>query len=462
MRHGQRLFKPLCVALFTATGSVYAGGLGLTVQSGSGGGNAATGHAMVEDASAMYYNPALLMSIPDQQINGGIALVNTDISVKNAGSTIPSAAAGFPVIGENSAEPGGLSPMPNFFYRSTDLPNSLVYGIGVSAPFGVNTTYDDDSFTRYEATESSLKTLNINPAIAWQVNKQLDIGAGLNLQVGQAVLAQALDSYLVCQQLAAASSQITPATCGTLGLTAPSNVATDSAVSIEADAIGYGFNAGIAYRPTDKTTFSLGLRSAVTLEFEGDADFTHSSNLDALGDATLTAAGLQDQDAETELKMPASASLAVAHQMNDKLTLYGDVTWTQWSSIPEIRIKFPDTITDDSVTDLQWEDTVRVGAGLTYQMNDRMKLRTGVALDPTPTPSPQHRTPRAPNSDNLWLSGGVSYQLNKQMSLDAGLSLVHPQKTSINYTIPGTLNYTTRAKVDSDVFVGAVSLNYRF
>ncbi len=214
MYHSQRLFKPLYiayVALLTATGSVYAGGLGLTVQSGSGGGNAATGHAMAEDASAMYYNPALLMSIPDRRINGGIALVNTDISVKNAGSTMPSAAAGFPVIGENSTEPGGLSPVPSFFYRSADLPNNLVYGVGVSAPFGVNTHYDDDSFTRYEATESSLKTLNINPAIAWRVNEQFDIGAGLNLQVGRAVLAQALDSYLVCQRLAAASPQITAA-----------------------------------------------------------------------------------------------------------------------------------------------------------------------------------------------------------------------------------------------------------
>ncbi|MEZ5536530.1 MAG: OmpP1/FadL family transporter [Thiolinea sp.] len=461
MHRRQQLLKPVCVALFAATGSVQAGGFGVTVQSGTGGGNAATGHAMAEDASAMYYNPALLASTTGRQLNGGAALLNTDIEMNNAGSTIPSLAAGFPVIGENKADPGGLSVTPSFFYRGADLPNNLVYGVGVSVPFGVTTEYDDDSFVRYEATESALKTLNINPAIAWKVNDQFDIGAGLNLQVGQATLARAIDSYLVCQRFVAAG-QITTATCDALGLSTPSNVATDSAVSIEADAVGYGFNIGAAYRPGENTLVSLGLRSSVTLDFEGDADFSHSSNLAALGDAALTAAGLNDQDAETELEMPASASLAVAHQVNDKLTLHGDVTWTQWSSVPEIRIKFPETGAADSVSNLQWEDTVRVGAGLTYQLNDRMKLRAGIAHDPTPTPSPKNRTPRSPSSDNLWFSAGASYQLNKQMSLDAGLSLVHPQDTSVNYTAPGTSDYTTRATVESDVFVGAVSLNYRF
>lgn len=462
MRHSQRLLKPLCVALFTATGSAYAGGFGVTVQSGTGGGNAATGHAMAEDASAMYYNPALLMSITGRQFNAGASLLNTELDINNAGSTIPSAAAGTPVIGVNTADPGGLSVTPSFFYRGADLPNNLAYGVGVSVPYGVSTEYDDDSFARYEATESSLKTLNINPAIAWRVNDQFDIGAGLNLQVGQAVLDRAIDSFLVCQRLAAASPLVTPATCGALGLTSASNQSTDGSVSIEATAIGYGVNAGMAYRPTDKTTLSLGLRSAVTLEFEGDADFSHSSNLAALGDAALTAAGLNDQDAETELEMPASASLAVAHQVNDKLTLHGDVTWTQWSSVPEIRIQFPETGADDSVTDLQWEDTVRVGAGMTYQFNDRMKFRAGIAHDPAPAPSPKNRTPRAPSSDNLWFSAGMSYQLNKQMDFDVGLSLVHPEETSINYTAPGASDYTTRASVESDVFVAAASLNYRF
>lgn len=462
MRHKQLLFKPLCAALLIAlSGTTTAGGFGVTVQSGSGGGNAATGHAMAEDASAMYYNPALLFSMEGRQLNSGFSVVSSDSTVTNTGSTLPLAAAGTPVIGENVGELGGASIAPSFFYRGTPIFKNMVYGIGVNAPFGTSTEYNSDSFTRYEATTSHLKAININPAVAWQMNDKLDMGAGLNVQIGEAELGRSVDSFLICQRFIAAGAA--PAgTCDALGLGSASNVATDGKVAIKADGIAYGFNFGAAYRPDDNTTFSLGLRSAVKYELEGDADFTHHASLAALGDASLAAAGLGDQKATTNLEMPASASFAVARKMNDKLTLHGDATWTGWSSVPEIRIKFPDTVADDSVTNTQWEDTVRVGAGMTYQMNDNTRLRAGIAMDPTPTPDAKHRTPRAPSSDNLWLSGGISHQFNKKLSIDAGLSLVKPADTAINYTAPGASDYTTRADVEADVIVGSVSVNYRF
>ncbi|MEZ5450592.1 MAG: outer membrane protein transport protein, partial [Thiolinea sp.] len=347
------------------------------------------------------------------------------------------------------------------YFRGDSIAKNLVYGVGVNAPFGVHTEYDKDSFARYEGTETSLKTLNINPALAMRLSEQFDIGAGLNVQVGQAILSRSLDSYLVCQRFVGLGAA--PAgTCGALGLNSASNVATDGQVTIEADGIGYGFNLGAAYRPDSNTTLSLGLRSPVKYELEGDADFKHSANLLGLGEANLAAAGLGDQNMTADLKMPASASLSAARRINDRLTVYGDVTWTEWSSVPEIRIQFPDTVADDSVTDLQWEDTVRVGAGLTYQLNEKTRLRAGIAQDPTPTPSPKNRTLRAPSSDNLWLSAGVSHAINRHFTIDAGFSFVRPSDASINYTAPGSTDYTTRADTDSDVMVGAISVNYRF
>lgn len=462
MRIKQLPIKPLCAAiLLGGAGQVSAGGFGVTMQSGTSAGNAATGHAMAEDASAMLYNPALLYSMEAHQINAGAALLGVDVTVSNTGSTIPSAAAGTPVIGNNIAELDGVSATPSFFYRGGTAMKGLVYGVGVNVPFGNNTEYDDDSFVRYEATESSLKTLNINPAVAYRINDNFDIGAGLNIQLGQATLSKSIDSFLVCQQFVAAG-RIPAATCGSLGLTGASNVATDGDVAIEATGVGFGANFGAVYRPSAATTLSLGLRSPVTLDLEGDADFSHSANLSALGDAGLAAAGLGDQDAESTLKMPASASFAVAHQLNDKLTIHGDVTWTEWSSVPEIRIEFPDTAAADSVTDLQWEDTVRYGVGATYQLSEQTRLRAGIAMDPTSTPSPKNRTPRSPSADNLWLSVGASHQINKHFTIDAGLSLVKPADSSINYTAPGSSDYTTRADVDSDVFGAAVSVNYQF
>lgn len=452
----------MAISIALAGTAAQAGGFGVTVQSASGGGNAATGYALAEDASAMYYNPALLSQIEGKQINAGVGLLNTDIDVQNRNSTLPTAAGGTLVQGKNTASPGGLSATPSFYYKR-DLSDRTAFGLGVNVPFGVSTEYDKDSFTRYEALESELKTVNINPAVSWKMDDKLSLGAGLNIQAGHAKLGRAIDSFLACSQIVAASGGLLPATtCNALGLNSASNQATDGLSSVEADGIALGANLGLAYRPDEHTTLSVAYRSPVNYELEGDVDFKHSAQLDALGNAVLTNAGLIDQKATADLKMPASLSLAAARQINAKLAVHGDVTWTQWSSVPEIRIRFPDTGLSDSVTDLQWEDTIRVGAGGTYQLNDKTRLRAGVAFDPTPTPSSRNRTPRAPGSDNWWLSAGMSRDLSKHMTLDASLAYIIPDDNSINYTSPGTSNYTTRADVESDALSGAVSLNYRF
>ena len=461
--------------------TAYSGGFSVTVQSASGGGTSATNHAMAEDASAMFYNPALLSSVEGTQFNVGLSLTSPDTTVTNTGSALPSVAGGTPILGTSVAEPTDLSAVPSLYYKR-DLSHKMAFGLGVNIPHGVTSEYEKDSFARYEATESNLTTVNINPALSWKVNDKLDLGAGLNVQLGTATLARAVDSYLVC------ANAIGAANC--TGLTGPSTAANDGTSTVEATGVAYGINLGGAYHLSENTTISVGLRSSTKFELEGDADFDHNATLlatvgaaayfqqtgtaapstavaTAAGASALTAGGLNDRDAMADLELPATASLAFATKMNSKLTLHGDVTWTDWSSVPEIRIEFPtktgSAALADSVTDLQWEDTVRVGAGMTYQLSDKTKLRAGIAYDPTPTPGPNNRTPRAPSSDNLWLSVGMGHKFSKKLSMDASLSLIHPEETSITYTSPSsTLNYLTRADVESDVFGAALSINYKF
>ncbi|RVU84276.1 hypothetical protein EOL70_12375 [Leucothrix sargassi] len=447
------------VSLCLATTALQAGGFGVTVQSASGGGSSATNHAMAEDASAMWYNPALLSSVEGTQVNGGLSLLSSDLQIENTGSALPSAGGGTPVFGENSAEPGGVSVTPSLYYKR-DINDHMAFGLGVTIPFGVSSEYERDSFARYEATESTLTTVNFNPALSWRLSDRLDIGAGLNIQYGTATLSRSIDGFLACRSIAA-NSALTTDTCDAIGLDTPSNEATDSHIETQADGVGYGANIGLAYHPTKSTTFSVGYRSSVKYDLEGEAEFDHG-NLALLGDPTLNAVGLGKQDITADLELPASLSLAVASQVSNKLTLHGDVTWTEWSTVPEIRIVFPDTVTSDSVTDLQWEDTVRVGVGATYQFSPKTKLRAGIAYDPTPTPSAEHRTPRAPRSDTMWYSAGLSHQVNKKLTVDASLSLIQPDDTTVNYTSPGSTDYLTRADVETDALGAALSVNYKF
>ncbi|PID46746.1 MAG: hypothetical protein CSB47_02525 [Proteobacteria bacterium] len=496
-------------SLACASGTAMAAGFGVTVQSASGGGSSATGHAMAEDASAMWYNPALLSSVEGKQVNGGVAIIDAELKVTNTGSTTPDISGRFiPIVGDNQGEPGGFSATPSIYYKQ-DISTNKAFGLGINIPFGVSTKYDADSFARYEATESRLKTVNVNPAMSWQINDKWALGAGLNVQYGHALLSKAVDSGLACRKvlaqgpdatqraelaaaqaaaaataaghsaeavrsIAAAAGSLTALrfankACTDAGMGNLTDAANDSEMKVEALGFAFGANVGAVYKPNAATTISVGYRSTTKYKLEGDGDFTHKAlaNLDNLAPGTLRAAGLVDQDATADLDLPASASLAFARKLTDKLTLHGDVTWTQWSSVPEIRIVFPDTKLSDSVTSLEWEDTVRYGVGMTYKMNEKTTLRAGMAMDPTPTPGPQHRTPRAPRSDTAWFSVGMSHRINKKLSLDASFSYLHPEKATINYTAPGAKDgdpdgYFTRADVDSDAFAAALSVSYRF
>ncbi len=222
MNRGSILAASVSLCCFSSVAQ--AGGFSVTIQSASGGGNAATGHAMAEDASAMFYNPALLSSLEGTQVNGGVAFTHADLSVKNTGSTLGANAGplnGFPVVGtndepstaSNDTEPGGLSATPSLFYkRDIGAQKKVAFGLGINIPFGVATEYDDVSFARYEGTESGLTTVNINPALSWRASDKWDFGAGLNLQYGHAILAKAVDGALACQSIAGADGhQLTSA-----------------------------------------------------------------------------------------------------------------------------------------------------------------------------------------------------------------------------------------------------------
>ena len=454
--------------------TAYSGGFSVTTQSASGGGAASTNHAMAEDASAMFYNPALLSSVEGTQFNVGLSLINPDLTVTNVESRHPTPAFRTLINGSGTAEPTSLAATPSLYYKR-NLSPSMAFGLGLNVPHGVSSEYEKDSFARYEATESALSVLNVNPALSWRVNQNLDLGAGLNLQYGSATLAKSVDSYLLCA-LISQNPSVTTANCSSLG--GAGVQANDATSTVEAGGVAYGFNIGAAYHPSSNTTISLGLRSGVKHELEGDVDF---DNLDtaaaalgaaagaaatATGTAILGASGYLDRDAGADLELPATASLAFATKMNPRLTLHGDVTWTDWSSVPEIRIEFPDVTGSvdlaDSVTSLNWEDTVRVGAGVTYQASGKTKLRAGVAYNPTPTPNAQYRTPRAPSSDTLWFTVGAGHQFSKKLSVDASLAYIHLEDMKIDYTSPSTADYWTRANVEADAISAALSLNYKF
>ncbi len=225
MQQQKAIFSSLrllgAVFLTLCTGNSMASGFALIEQSASQMGNAFAGaSAFANDASTIYFNPAGMTRLNRQAVVG-VHLINTSAEFDGSG-TDP---AGFPTSGGNGGDAGGLGVIPNFYF-STPLGNDLFAGIGVNVPFGLSTKYKDDWRGRYQAIDSEVKSVNFNPSIAYRVNNQFSIGAGVNLMYMDAKLTQKIDQGSLCFGL------LGPAACTGLGLTPQGS---DASAKVEGD-----------------------------------------------------------------------------------------------------------------------------------------------------------------------------------------------------------------------------------
>jgi long-chain fatty acid transport protein len=156
-------------ALMLPMAGVQASGFALIEQSASGQGNAFAGAATsAEDPSVMYYNPAAMTLVKGRQSTLGLHYIHPKASFTNQGSKLPSIVGGGALTGPND-NGGQTGYVPNLYYLQHLNPD-VVIGLGINAPFGLSTEYDANWVGRYHAVKSDLKTININPSIAWRLD----------------------------------------------------------------------------------------------------------------------------------------------------------------------------------------------------------------------------------------------------------------------------------------------------
>ncbi|MCC5647411.1 OmpP1/FadL family transporter [Nostoc sp. CHAB 5824] len=419
---------PILVALtVNSTASVaFAGGFALNEQSVQGLGNAFAGSAATaDDASTIFFNPAGLTRLRDNSFFGASYVIFPTIIFQNQGSNV---ATGVPLSGGNGGEAGVDIIVPNL-YAAWSVSDRVKLGIGINVPFGLSSKYDSNWVGRYQAVESKLTTININPTVAAKLSDNLSVGAGLNIQYAETTLSNAINFGLIGQSV---------------GLPTQSQQA-DGFVKVSGSDWSVGYNLGVMYEPSKTTRIGLSYRSPITQDIRGNADFTVPASARA-----LTARGqFTDTGASAVLNLPDTLSLAVYQKLNPRLAIVGDVTWTNWSRFKELRVKFDNPVQADTVQPENWNDTYRFGVGANYAVSDRLTLRTGITFDPSPV-SEEFNTPRLPGGDRTLLGFGASYRPSKSFNFDIGYTHVFVNDSYINQssTTAGTLKGNFEGGVD--------------
>ena len=382
---------PLAVGLVWAASS-HAASFALSEENGSGLGNAYAGAgAVAEDASTIWFNPAGMTYLPQGNSLSLAAtvlhrrLVFTDTGTNRVNPLIP--------LGDNGGNGAGTSVIPAGYWSYAVSPQWRV-GLGVSVPFGNKTDWDDGFIGRYQGTLSDVKGINVNPSLAWKINDVVSLGFGASWMKFDADLRNKVPIVAGFSYLG------------------------DAEVKLKGDDTAWTYNLGAMFQVSPKTRVGLSYRSRAKFRLEGTVQVSSPF-------------GTTSQDANVSIKLPATWSISTAHTLNDRWEMMGDLTHTGWSSLPGLVVmnSAGTTLSDES---LGYKGRWRVGLGTNYKLDERWKLRFGVAYDKTPVPDEAFRVVRLPDTNRTWVSVGARWGITGNSSVDVGYAHIFFKDGSIN------------------------------
>ena len=452
----------LSLAAGQAAGSNFA----LQEQSGSGVGNAfAGGAAAAEDASTIYFNPAGMSRLPGIQgvVAGDVICLSAKFS--NNGSE----PAAFQPLGDNGGNAGTCAVVPSL-YLVVPINKQFAFGLGVGAPFGLKTEYDSGWIGRFQAIESRVSTVNVNPALSWKVTDMVTLGAGVDWQHINATLTNSVNysgALATAAQQAAAGglippSVIPPILAGVSGL--------ESQAAVNGNDSAWGWNIGVLIEPDKDTRIGAQYRSAIKYTVSGQVNFNNPTLPTTLPPplapiAGLLAAGvnqvLSSGDVTLALKVPQTWNISGFHTLNDKWDLMADLQYTGWSSIQNLTI-VRSTGAVLSTTPEDFRNTWRGSVGANYHYSDQWMFRMGLAYDQSPVRDAQ-RTPRLPDNNRTWIAIGAQYHASPQLALDLGYTYIFVNNSNINQNEGSTdANGLISGSYKNNVNVVGLQLTYTF
>ncbi|ABZ75017.1 membrane protein involved in aromatic hydrocarbon degradation [Shewanella halifaxensis HAW-EB4] len=416
-------------ALLGTVTQVQAAGFQLAEYSATGLGRAYAGEAaMADNAAAQFRNPAMLTYLEGTQVSTGAILVMPDIDVDGEvtsnGVTTPSSAKDI----------AGDAVVPNF-YVSHQLNEQWYLGLALGSNFGMATELDDSFLGTQFGNEASIMAIEINPNVAYRINEQFSVGAGVRLVLGE----------------------------GSFGAQAPVSQGPLQGKTLkymEGDDISWGWQLGGAWQINANNRIGFNYRSEVEQNLEGEAK--------GLGfDVAMIMQGKAPSSqyaGSMELALPATAEIASFHQLTDKLAIHASVNWTDWSSFEKLEAMIPEISADPILVKQEnWEDNYRFAVGATYQLSQKSTLRTGVAYDQAAV-SDANRTTTIPEVDRLWLSVGYGYQYSDNLDFDFGATYIFADESPIHEHDEQSAMFggTFEGQVSGNIILVGVQATYRF
>lgn len=385
------LRSTLVVSLSLASGALFANGLSLNEQSASGAGTAFAGRASSAlDASTVFGNPAGLSKLEGKQVSGGFAMVKANVEISRVDTNAP---------GTSKGDMVPLASVP-FAFFAMPIDEKWNFGLGMYVPFGLISDYEKSFQGSSHGQYSKVAVMTLQPTLSYKITDRVAVGFGPTLNK--------IDGKLTNTLLTRGSNR------------------PDTLINIKGDDTALGYNIGLMVDLSEQTTWGITYHSKVDYTLEGRTK-VYNAPLPVNGEYKAT----------LDFTTPESVDTSISHKLDDQWTLHGGLTWTRWSRLESIAAKnqgVPSALQGQFGVlreELKWHNTWAYSIGASYQVNPHWVLRTGFALDQSPTTN-EYRTVRIPVGHRKILTFGTGWQASDNLTIDLAYAYIRENTAGVN------------------------------
>lgn len=408
MTNLHKLVATLILGLpFTISAQGYQVNLQGQVQQGMGG----AGTALIQDGAALFYNPGGASFLRGNTVNVGVSptISKAVFLDKNTNET------------SNTTSPVST---PFAAYGAFELKDSskLKLGIAVYTPFGSTVEWENGWSGRYALTRLQLQAIFFQPTVSYKITDKIGIGAGFVYANGKVNLQK--DIPVV------------------------DNNGNTGHAELDGKANGFGFNAGIYFKPVEKFSLGLTYRSQVNMKVKkGEATFTVPSALQT---------NFPNGEFTASLPLPQVLTLGLAYMPTEKLSFALDINYVGWKAYDTLSFDYENNTTSliDTKSARMYKNTFAFRAGAQYKIDSHFAARLGLAYGITPVQN-GYVTPETPDANRVNYTAGIGYE-TKHLKLDASFLFTHLKRTDTNTetNLSGTFK--------TNVIAPGISIGYKF
>ncbi|MGB6279131.1 MAG: outer membrane protein transport protein [Syntrophobacteria bacterium] len=374
----------------------------------------------VDDASSAFTNPAGMTALEADEVVAGMEVL---ISVNKFDSDIATAG------GSDGGNAGNPAVIPGLFVVK-GLNENLKLGFSIAAVAGGGLDYGENFVGRYQAYKSVLQTVGLGPSLGYKVNDMLSIGAGVYM------IQTTLNEKIAVDQ-------------SFFG-------ANDGMVQFQdIDDIGYQWNVGLIFKPTDRLLFGFTYLSEADVDLSGDLKTSglQGAFQNLLGDA---------DSITVDFDLPEAFTFGLRYRVTEKLTLLADSNYQRWSQFSQTNVRINTGPAGETILtsfDRDWKDTWHVGGALKYHLGENHLVGMGISYDSSPV-SNHDRTADLPLDEQFRVAAAYGKNNPIGLSYDFSASWVYLGEGKMDQTAQGE---RFKGEFDTNylVFVAA-SVHYRF